>query len=110
MRPVSVGGTSKIASSASTTLDFSAGTGLTAEYVNNSVRYKISDISGLSAITTSGIYKIKYNAQGQITGTSAWDPNTINILNSGNQLTNGNSTNILLYVDNSPLFVIANRF
>ena len=103
MRPVSVGGTSKISSSASTTLDFSAGTGLTVEYVNNSVRYKISDISGLSAVTTAGIYKIKYNAQGQITGTSAWNPNTINILNGGNQLTNGNSTNIIYDPDGTGL-------
>ena len=103
MRPVSVGGTSKIANNATTILDFSAGTGLAVEYVNNSVRYKISDISGLSSVTTEGIYKIKYNAQGQITGTSAWNPNTINILNGGNQLTNGNSTNIIYDPDGTEL-------
>lgn len=103
MRPVSVGGTSKIANNATTTLDFSAGTGLTVEYINNSVRYKISDISGLSAVTTEGIYKIKYNTQGQITGTSAWNPNIINILNGGNQLTNGVSTNIIYDPDGTEL-------
>lgn len=86
MRPIKVGGQNKIASNADTALDFKAGTGLEVTY-DSGVKYSLSSISGLTA-GSSGIYKIAYNAQGQITSASSWDPNTLTIKSSGNAITN----------------------
>lgn len=76
MRQINVKGVSKIGSDSNTALNFVDGTGISVSY-DNGVKMSLSN--SVTAITTASLLKIKHDAQGLITESTAWTPATLTI-------------------------------
>ena len=78
LRKIQVGGIDKVSETSTTALNFVNGDGITITYDGG---VKVAINNSITAQSTSNLYKITHDAQGLITGSTAWDPSTITFAN-----------------------------
>lgn len=77
-RAVQTNGTAYLGDTVTTALNFVNGNGIT---ITQDGGIKIAINNTVTAQSTSNLYKFTHNAQGLITGSTAWDPSTISFIN-----------------------------